>query len=343
MRRQNSSAVGAQPVKSIAVLDDYQRVAAASADWSRLDLPVRFFHDHLAEPSAQVDRLASFEVIVAMRERTPFPRSLLQSLPGLRLLVTTGMHNASIDLTAAAELGITVCGTRSPAHATAELAFALIQVLSRGLLDEVQSVRSGGWQAGVGTDLRGAVLGVLGLGRLGSQVAGFGKAFGMEVIAWSQNLNEDSALEIGVEPVSRRSLFGDSEFVTIHLRLSERTRGLVGVRELALMRSAAYLINTSRGPIIDEKALLRAVRSRSIAGAALDVFAKEPLPPDHPFRSEPRIITTPHIGYVTRETYKVFYGDALEDIEAWLSGTPVRLIAPREAGNPGHLHAPLPD
>lgn len=317
-----------QQVMSIAVLDDYQRVAAANADWSRLDLPVRFFHDHLAESSALIERLESFDVIVAMRERTPFPRALLQSLPRLRLLVTTGMRNGTIDLTAAAELGINVCGTRSPAHATAELAFALIQLLSRGLLDEVQSVRSGGWQAGVGSDLRGAVLGVLGLGRLGSQVARFGIAFGMKVIAWSKNLNDHHALEIGVEPVPRRRLFKDSDFVTIHLRLSDRTRGLVGSRELSLMRSGAYLINTSRGPIVDEDALLRAVRSRSIAGAALDAYAQEPLPPDHPFRSEPRIITTPHIGYVTRETYRVFYGDALEDIEAWLSGTPVRLIAP---------------
>lgn len=327
-------------MESIAVLDDYQRVAAACADWDRLGLPVQFFDDHLDEPSALVERLETFGVIVAMRERTPFPRSLLQSLPNLRLLVTTGMRNASIDLTAAAERGITVCGTRSPGHATAELAFALIQALARGLLDEVQSVRSGGWQAGLGLDLRGAVLGILGLGRLGSQVARLGIAFGMEVTAWSQNLKEGKALEIGVEPVSRKGLFRSSDFLTVHLRLSERTRGLVGARELALMSSNAYLINTSRGPIVDEEALLHTVRSRSIAGAALDVFAEEPLPLDHPLRSEPRIITTPHIGYATLETYRVFYRDALEDIETWMAGTPVRLIAPEATGT--QSAGPLP-
>lgn len=328
---------------SIAVLDDYQRVAAASADWNRLGLPVRPFHDHLDERSALVERLEPFGVIVAMRERTPFPRSLLQSLPNLRLLVTTGMRNASIDLTAAAERGITVCGTCSPAHAAAELAFALIQMLARGLLGEVRSVRSGGWQVGLGTDLRGAVLGVLGLGRLGSQAARFGISFGMEVITWSQNLDTDHARKVGVQPVERSILFSNSDFLTVHLRLSGRTRGLIGVRELELMKSSAYLINTSRGPIVDEGALLHAVRSGSIAGAALDVFNEEPLPPEHPFRSEPRIVATPHIGYVTRDTYSVFYGDAVEDIEAWLSGTPVRLIAPGKLAPRGSRNELSPD
>lgn len=310
----------------VAVLDDYQAIAASCADWDSLDCDVTFFTEHLGEEEAVAAALSGFDVIVAMRERTPFPASLLGSLGGLGLLVTTGMRNAAIDVAAATGRGITVCGTRSPGHATAELAFGLIQMLARGLHREIGSVEAGGWQAGLGRDLRGATLGVIGLGRLGSQVARFGLAFGMDVVAWSENLTDERAAEVGVRRVSKGELLESSDFVTIHLRLSDRTRGLIGAEELASMKAGSYLVNTSRGPIVDEDALLEAGRRGPIAGAAVDVFDTEPLPVDHPYRNEPRILTTPHIGYVTRETYEIFYGDAVEDIAAWLRGEPVRRI-----------------
>lgn len=311
----------------VAVLDDYQAVAASCADWPSLGCDVTFFDRHFAGPAEVAAVLRDYEVIVAMRERTPFGRDLLAALPDLRLLITTGMRNASIDLEAASELGVTVCGTRSPGHATAELAFALIQNLARGLTTEVESVRAGGWQVGLGRDLRDATLGVIGLGRLGSQVARLGLAFGMEVLAWSENLTDEIADEVGVTLVSQQQLLGSSDFVTIHLRLSERSRGLIGAAELSLMHSDSYLVNTSRGEIVDEAALLAAIRSGGIAGAGVDVFSEEPLPADHPFRSEPRILATPHIGYVTRPTYDIFYGDAVAGIAAWLEGSPLRVLA----------------
>lgn len=310
---------------SIAVLDDYQGVAAGCADWSVLDADVTFHSDPMSEDRL-VEILAGCDVVVAMRERTPFPADLLSRLPDLRLLVTTGMRNAAIDLDGARDAGITVVGTPSPGHATAELTFALTLALARGLFDELDSVRSGGWQTGLGSDVRDATLGLVGLGRLGEHVAGFARAFGMDVIAWSENLTASRAAEVGVRPVERDTLFGTSDFVSIHLRLSERSRGLIGPAELALMRSSAYLINTSRGPIVDETALLQAVRSGSIAGAALDVYDTEPLPADHPFRAEPRILATPHIGYVTRQTYEVFFASVVEDIVAWSAGTPIRVL-----------------
>jgi phosphoglycerate dehydrogenase-like enzyme len=310
----------------IAVLDDYQQVAESLADWSRLDADVEYLHEHIADQPELLRRLAGFDVIVAMRERTPFPRSLLQGLPDLRLLVTTGRANASIDTHAATELGIVVSGTGSLAHPTGELAMALILTLARGLVLEVNSVRSGGWQVGLGRDLLGSTLGVIGLGRLGTQVAGLGLAFGMEVLAWSQNLAREQAAEVGVLAVPKEELLGRSDFVTIHLKLSDRTRGLIGESELALMKPTAYLVNTSRGAIVDEGALLSAIQDGVIAGAALDVYDREPLPREHPFRSEPRILTTPHIGYVTRESYQVFYRGAIEAIEAWRDGEPIRLF-----------------
>lgn len=310
----------------VAVLDDYQRVAASLAEWERLDASVEFFHDTLSDRAALVDRLAGFDVVVGMRERTPFPRELLAALPDLRLLITTGRRNASFDVAAAAELGITVCGTESPGHATAELTFALILTLARGLVDEIESVRAGGWQVGLGSDLRGATLGIIGLGRLGSQVAGFGTAFGMEVIAWSENLTAERCAEAGAVGVDKRELLARADFVTIHLRLSDRTRGLIGAQELAAMKPTAYLVNTSRSPIVDTGALLAAVQGGRPAGAALDVFDTEPLPPDHPLRTEPRIIATPHVGYVTRQTYEVFYPQAVAAIEAWAAGSPIREI-----------------
>ncbi len=308
----------------IAVLDDYQGVAEHSADWGRLDAEIEFFGEHLGSRDVVEARLADFDIVVAMRERTPFPRELLESLPRLQLLVTTGMRNAAIDLEAAANAGITVCGTPSPGHATAELTFGLVLSLSRGLLDEIASVRSGGWQSGLGRDLRGATLGVIGLGRLGAQVAGFGQAFGMNVVAWSENLTAERTDEVGVGLVDRKTLFADSDFVTVHLKLSERSTGLIGAEEIALMKPTAFLVNTSRAPIVETEALLEAVRSNRIAGAAVDVFDVEPLPGDHPIRTEPRILATPHIGYVTAETYRIFYEAAVEDIEAWQEGAPTR-------------------
>lgn len=313
---------------TVAVLDDYQHVAETCADWDGLDCSVMFVDRHLASSAEVIDALRGVDVVVAMRERTPFDGALLEALPDLELLVTTGMRNASIDVAAATKRGVLVCGTRSPGHATAELSFALIQSLARGLTIEAASVQAGGWQVGLGRDLRGATLGVIGLGRLGSQVAGFGQAFGMDVVAWSENLTVERAAEVGVRLVSKSELFGTADFISIHLRLSDRTRGLVGASELAAMKSDAYLVNTSRGEIVDEHALLAAVRDGAIAGAALDVFGTEPLPADHALRREPKILATPHIGYVTRETYEVFYADAVECISAWIAGEPVRVLEP---------------
>ncbi len=311
----------------IAILDDYQGVAESLADWSTLEADIVFFPDHVSDQGRLLSRLAGFDVIVAMRERTPFPRAVLEGLPDLRLLVTTGAANASIDVKAAQELGVVVSGTASLPHPTAELTMALILALARGLVAETSSVRDGGWQLGLGRDLLGSLLGVIGLGRLGSQVARLGQAFGMEVLGWSQNLTRDGASEVGVSLVSKEELLRRSDFVTIHLRLSDRTRGLIRQGELSSMRPTAYLVNTSRGPIVNEAALLTAVRTGVIAGAALDVYDQEPLPQDHPFRYEPGILATPHVGYVTRESYQVFYEGAIEAIEAWRDGSPIRLIS----------------
>ncbi len=311
----------------IAVLDDYQGVAVESADWSRLDAEIEVFSEYLGAAQVVADRLAGFDVVVAMRERTPFPRELFEALPDLQLLVTTGMRNAAIDLAAAEANGVMVCGTPSPGHATAELTFALILALSRGLIVEVESVRNGGWQAGLGRDLRGSTLGLIGLGRLGSQVAAFGKAFNMNVIAWSENLTSERTAEVGVELVDKEALFAHSDFVSVHLKLSDRSTGLIGADEIGLMKPTAYLVNTSRGPIVDVDALLDAVQSGAIAGAAVDVHDPEPLPVDHPIRSEPRILATPHIGYVTAQTYRIFYEGVVEDIEAWVAGAPIRVLA----------------
>lgn len=310
----------------IAVLDDYQRVAESLANWSELDAEVEFIHDHISDQPALLTRLSGFDVVVAMRERTAFPREVLEGLPDLRLLVTTGSANASIDTAAANELGIVVSGTGSLGHGTAELTMTLLLALARGLVPEIDSVRGGGWQVGLGRDLLGSTLGVIGLGRLGAQVASLGLAFGMEVIAWSQNLTRDRAAEVGVLAVSKEELLGRSDFVTIHLKLSDRTRGLIGEAELSSMKPSAFLVNTSRGPIVSQDALLSAVGAGVIAGAAVDVYDQEPLPSDHPFRTHPRILATPHIGYVTRESYEVFFRGAVESIEAWQAGEPIRLL-----------------
>jgi phosphoglycerate dehydrogenase-like enzyme len=312
----------------VAILDDYQQVARQIIDWAAAlpGIDVTTFADHLVNEDAVAARLADFEVVVAMRERTPFRRSLLARLPRLRLLVTTGMRNAAIDLAAAAELGITVCGTAGSGNSTVELTWALILSLVRHVPAEDASIRAGGWQRTVGTDLAGATLGVLGLGNLGRRVAAIGLAFGMEVIAWSQNLSADAAAAAGARRVEREDLFRQADVLTIHLVLSDRTYGLVGAAELGLMRRSAYLVNTSRGPIVDEAALVEQVRAGRIAGAALDVYSVEPLPAGDPLRTLPNSVLTPHLGYVSERTYRRFYGEATEDIAAFLAGHPIRLL-----------------
>jgi phosphoglycerate dehydrogenase-like enzyme len=297
----------------IAVLDDYQDVARRFGDWDSLDAEVVVFTEHHDD----IGHLEPFDVIMAMRERTPFPRERLERLPNLKLLVTTGMGNAAIDTEAARELGITVAGTGGTPTHTAELTWGLILALARHIPSEDARVRAGGWQHTIGFELAGRTLGVIGLGRLGSQVARIGEAFGMEVIAWSQNMDT---------PLTKQDLLRRSDVVTIHVRLSERTRGLIGAAELALMKPTAYLINTSRGPIVDEDALLDALLERRIAGSGIDVYAEEPLPQNHPLRSAPNTVLTPHIGYVTGASYARFYADAVEDIAAYLRGEPIRVI-----------------
>lgn len=312
----------------VAVLDDYQGVALKMANWSTLpsDVEVKVFQDHLSDQDAVAERLKDFEIIVAMRERTPFPRKLLEQLPKLKLLVSTGTRNASIDMNAASELGIVVSGTGLLVYPTAELTWGLILALLRHIPQEDRATRTGQWQFTLGIGLQGKTLGVMGLGKQGSLVAKFGLAFGMSVIAWSQNLTVERTAEVGVTLVNKEELLSRSDIVTIHLVLSNRTRGLLGARELSLMKPTAYLINTSRGPIVEEKALIEALQKGTIAGAALDVFDEEPLPLDHPLRRLENTVITPHIGYVTVETYKVFFEDAVEDIRAFLEGKPIRVL-----------------
>jgi phosphoglycerate dehydrogenase-like enzyme len=313
----------------VAVLDDYQSAAARFADWSLVPERVEVveFSDHLDDVDALVERLTPFDVVVAMRERTPFPRAVLERLPRLRLLVTTGRRNAAIDVPAAAGLGITVCGTAAHPAGPVELTWALVLAVARHVPQEDAAVRAGGWQETVGTDLAGATLGVLGLGRLGERVARIGQAFDMDVVAWSQNLSAERAAEVGVRRVEKDELFATADVLTVHLVLSDRTRGLVGRQELERMKPSAILVNTSRGPIVDEAALVDALRSSTIAGAGLDVFDTEPLARDHPLRSAPRTVLTPHLGYVTEQTYEVFYREAVEDVAAYLGGRPVRVLA----------------
>jgi len=313
----------------VAVLDDYQRAAAEMVDWAAAvpDAGVTFFADHLTGTGELAARLADFDVVVAMRERTPFPRELLARLPRLRLLVTTGMRNAAIDLGAAAELGVTVCGTAGSGTSTGELTWALILALLRHVPAEDAAMRTGGWQHTIGADLAGRTLGVLGLGSIGRRVAAVGLAFGMRVIAWSQNLTAEAAAAAGARRVEREELFREADVLTIHLVLGDRTRGLVGGPELAAMKRTAYLVNTSRGPIVDESALVAHLRDGRIAGAALDVYDVEPLAPDHPLRGLPNTVLTPHLGYVTERAYRTFYGEAAEDVAAFLAGRPVRVLA----------------
>ena len=314
----------------IALLDDYQSVALRYADWSSLPAgtEVVAFADHLADLDALAARLAPFDGIVLMRERTPVTARLLERLPNLRLLVTTGMRNASVDLAAATARGVTVCGTAGLPYPTAELTWGLILSLMRRIPTEDRATREGRWQATVGEGLNGKTLGLLGLGTLGSRVARVGGAFEMQLLAWSQNLTAERAAEVRASLVGRDELLARADIVSVHLVLSERTRGLIGARELALMKRSAYLVNTSRGPIVDETALIAALRAGTIAGAGLDVFDEEPLPATHPFRQLPSTVITPHLGYVTDETYRIFYNHAREDVEAFLRGSPVRVLRP---------------
>ena len=316
----------------VAILDDYQGVALQMADWSVLppDCRVQVFRDHLSDLDALADRLRDFEIVTCMRERTPFRRDLLQRLPNLRLLVTTGMRNAAIDLEAATDLGILVCGTAGgPESPPAELTWGLILALVRHIPREDAATRAGHWGTTVGMSLESRVLGVLGLGRLGATVARAGVAFQMSVLAWSQNLTAERAAQCGATLVAKDELFARSDILTIHVQLSERTRGLVGARELALMKSTAYLVNTARGPIVDEAALVRALQARAIAGAGLDVFDQEPLPPNHPFKQLDNTLLMPHAGYVTEAQYRVRYRDTVEDIAAYLRGAPLRVLNPK--------------
>ena len=311
----------------VVVLDDYQHVAAESADWSAIDSEVRFVHEHVVGDEL-VDVLAEATVAVAMRERTPFDAALLARLPRLRLLVTTGGANASIDVAAAARHGVTVCGTRSLPSPAAEMTWALLLALVRQVPRSDRDVREGRWQTTTGDDLAGRTLGVVGLGRLGRRVARVALAFDMEVLAWSQNLDPDAARAQGVQPTDKDDLLTRADVVSLHLRLSDRTRGVIGVRELDLMKPTAYLVNTSRGPLVDETALIGALSSGAIAGAGLDVYDEEPLPPGHPLLTAPRTVLSPHLGYVTTGGYAVFYGDAVDDVVAWQAGAPVRVIGP---------------
>lgn len=312
----------------IAILDDYQRVALDLADWSSLsDAEITVFDRHIEDEDALAAALRPFDVIAIMRERTPFPRSLFARLPALKLLVTSGMKNAAVDMEAARDHGVAVCGTASSGHATAELSMLMILALARKLPDQMRTMRDGGWQGGLGRDLRGARLGLLGMGRLGGEMARFGAAFGMDVVGWSQNLTPQAAAAAGARYVEKSELFETSDFVSVHLRLSERTEGIVGRDDIARMKPDACLINTSRGGLVDNEALVAAVTEGRLGGAALDVFEREPLPADDPLRSVPGLLLTPHIGYVTRESYEVFYPETVEAIRAWLDGRPVRVLA----------------
>jgi phosphoglycerate dehydrogenase-like enzyme len=312
----------------IAVLDDYQQVAESMGDWASLpaDATVAFFHDHLVDEDEIVERLHDFDVVAIMRERTPFTRSLLERLPRLRLLVTTGMYNRALDLAAARELGVVVSGTGSAGNGAPELTWALILAGLRHIPEEDAAARAGAWQRTVGGDLRGRVLGILGLGRIGGQVARVANAFEMEVIAWSENLTAGRAEAAGARRVEKEELFRLSDVLTIHLVLSERTRDLVGAAELALMKPGALVVNTSRGPIIDEPALVEALRRGRPGAAALDVFATEPLPPGHPLLQLHNTVLTPHLGFVTETTYRRYFKEIVEDIASFLDGEPVRAL-----------------
>ncbi len=315
----------------VAILDDYQAVAQQMADWSQLPpgINVQFFHDHIADEDALVDRLKNFQVVMGMRERTPFPRSVLDRLPELRLLVTAGMGNAVFDIPAATELGIVVTGTGGVGEGPTELTWGLILALARRIPQEDRLTREGNWGTTVGIGLKDKTLGLLGLGHIGSLVGKVGAALGMNIIAWSQNLTPERAAECGATLVNKDTLFKESDVLSVHVQLSDRTRGLVGAKELSLMKPTSYLINISRGPIVDELSLIQALTSGSIAGAGLDTFDIEPLPTNHPLLGLSNTVITPHLGYVTEDGYRVRYTQVVEDIRAFISGESIRVLNPQ--------------
>lgn len=310
----------------VALLDDYQGVALAMADWERLAprVEVHAIREHIPDLDRLAETLRPFQSVMMVRERTTFPRALFERLPNLRLLNTAAMWNVAIDLDAATDHGVQVCGTGDWSHAAAELALGMMLALARHIPAEERAMRDGRWQTTLGTGLRGKTLGILGLGSLGSQMARFGAALGMEVLAWSANLTADAALAQGAVRVDMDELLARSDVVSVHLKLSDRTRGLIGPNQLARLKPTALIVNTARGPIIDEAALLDALRARRIAGAALDVFDREPLPPDHPLRGLDNVILLPHLGYVVEQNYRLIYGDTLANIEAFLDGRVLR-------------------
>ncbi len=316
----------------VAILDDYQNVALKVADWSKLrgKADVTVFNDHVAGTDAVAKRLASFEIVSCMRERTPFTRELFKKLPNLKLLITTGARNASIDVAAANESGVMVCHTNNPASAPQMVQFTwgLILGLVRHIPHEEQNMRHGRWQTTVGHTIHDKTIGLVGLGKIGAGVAKVAQAFGAATIAWSQNMTPAKAEAAGCRYVSKDELFSTADIVSVHLVLSERSRGIVGARELGLMKPTSYLVNTSRGPLVDEAALLSALQAKKIAGAALDVYGTEPLPADHPVRKLDNAVVTPHIGYVTEETYRIYFNDTIEDILAFLDGKPIRVLKP---------------
>jgi phosphoglycerate dehydrogenase-like enzyme len=312
-----------------AILDDYQSVAMSFADWSPIarDVEIKVFNKPFGSQDEAIKALQGFAIVAGMRERTSFPRKVIEALPDLKLLITTGARNNSFDVKACAERGVTVCGTGAAGSPTTGIAFGLMLELTRRIGFENARLKAGApWQTTIGRDLEGLTLGILGLGKLGQRSAAVGKAFGMKTIAWSQNLTKEKAKAAGADYVCKDDLFRNADFVTIHLVLSDRSRGLVGAKELGLMKKSAYLINTSRGPIVDEKALIAVLNSKSIAGAGLDVFDVEPLPLDHPFRKMDNVVITPHLGYVSEQNYRKYFPDIVENIRAWLDGKPVRVI-----------------
>lgn len=312
----------------IAVLDDYQGLSMTLADWSPVTgkHEVVVFDRHMPDPSELIPALEPFDVVCLMRERTGFGADVINALPNLKLIVTAGMRNAAIDLKAAADRGIIVSGTPQNSHATAELTLGLMLSMARHIAPEAANMRQGGWQSTLGTELHGKTLGLIGLGFLGGKVAGYAHALGMPVIGWSQNLTEERADQVGARKVSKEALFTEADVISIHIKLSDRSRGLVGAAELGLMKSTAVIINTSRGPIIDRAALLEALRTNKIGGAALDVYDHEPLPADDELRSLPNTLLTPHLGYWTRDNLKGWYQGMAESIAAWLDGAPIRVI-----------------
>lgn len=312
----------------IALLDDYQNVALELADWQSLNgrAEIKTFSHHIGDIDELADKLADFEIVCPLRERTAFPRELIVRLPNLKLLATCGMWNAAIDMKAARDHNVLVCGTSGTPTSTTELTWGLILAITRSIPQEDKAIRDGNWQTSLGIDLAGRTLGLLGLGRIGGAVARIGTAFRMNLIAWSENLTDERAEKFGAKRVTKQELFAQSDILSVHLVLSQRTKGLVGAEDLARMKPTAYLVNTSRGPIIDEQALVNVLQDNKIAGAGLDVFDSEPLSDGHPFLGCDNLVLTPHIGYVTEENYRIFYGDTLENIKAFLDGKPIRVI-----------------